>query len=82
MCWPEEDEDGAKKVGGGPGPGVVLNVVGSLVCMTNFSGFLVTNQASLYTFCSVRHVSCIHTVAVRFGRYTSGTYSVCALPVR
>ena len=116
MCWPEEDEEGAKEEGGGLGPGSVLNVVGSLVCTTNlwssseekilsfvafllllifftynynvkYSGALevvcpVTNPVSLYTFRCVRYVTCRNTFDVRFGRYSSGTGSVCALHVR
>jgi hypothetical protein len=42
----------------------------------------VTNPVSLYTFRCVRYVTCRNTFDVRFGRYSSGTRSVCALHVR
>jgi hypothetical protein len=42
----------------------------------------VTNPASLYTLRCVRYVTCRNTFDVRFGRYSSGTRSVCALHVR
>ena len=42
----------------------------------------VTNPASLYTLHCVRHMTCSHTLAVRFARYAYCTCSVCALHVR
>ena len=63
----------------------------ALCCLSPWCGFFritgrcvikVTNPASLYTLHCVRHMTCSHTLAVRFARYTYCTCSVCALHVR